>query len=94
MNEIIILIAVISAISGASLSVLKGYKKNTTADKQNAFKGQRLLSSLIIAIMTVLATIQFGAITDQFGILGYIGLAITYLVLGFGTDQGLSHLDK
>lgn len=88
-SEIIGIIAIVAASAGAVLSTLKGYFGN----KEDYAKG-KLASSLIIAILGSYALINFGLLADQVSGLGAVGLFVTYVLLGFGVDQGLSRLDK
>lgn len=89
MNETIMLIAVASTAFGAILSTLKGY-----FGTQEPYKVNRLISSLIISIMVSLSIVNFNVIQDNLTSVGLVGLIVLQLVLGFGTDQGLSKLDK
>ena len=91
MNEIIALIAIVAAATGAIFSTAKGYWNSPDEEK---YKKGRLASSLIIATMGSFALVNFNIISDQLTGLGYVGLVITYLLLGFGTDTGLAQLDK
>jgi hypothetical protein len=91
MNEIIALLAVISAGIGAGLSTWKGYEHSPPEEKYNKSK---LASSLIISVVTSFSLVNFTTVGDQLSALGYVGLAVTYLLIGLGTDQGLSHLDS
>lgn len=92
MSETIILIAVFATVCGAILSTLKGYFGSLAENKQ--YKVSRLISSIIIAVMTSLAVINFDILKDSITSLGIVGLIVVQLVIGFGTDQGLSKLDK
>lgn len=89
MSETIALVAVISALSGSILSTVKGFSQSG-----EKFKLGRLISSLIIGVFGSFTLINFGVVSSQLDTLGFVGLIITYLLLGFGADQGLSKLDK
>jgi len=92
MSEYIVLIAVLATVSGAILSTIKGYFG--AIDKGENYKVSRLISSVIIAVMTSLAIVNFGIINETLTSLGLVGLIVVQLVIGFGTDTGLSKLDK
>ena len=91
MNELIAIIAIVAAATGAILSTLKGYWNSPDTE---SYKKGRLASSLIISIMTSFALVNFDIISDQLTSLGYVGIIVTYALIGFGTDAGLSQLDK
>lgn len=89
MSELIVLIAVVATMFGAILSTLKGY-----FGTEEPYKVNRLISSLIISVMTAFAIVNFGVIQEQLDTVGLVGLIVLQLVIGFGTDQGLSKLDR
>jgi len=92
MSETIVLLAVLATVAGAVLSTIKGYfgaKAN-----EEVYKVSRLISSTIIAVMTALAIVNFGVINETLSTIGLVGLIVVQMVIGFGTDQGLSKLDK
>lgn len=91
MNEIIALTALISASSGAILSTISGW---WNAPPEVGFKKGKLASSLIIAIMSSFALVNFSILQDQLNTIGVVGLVSMYVMAGFGIDQALSKLDR
>jgi len=93
MNELLPLIAVASVIFGVFLSIGKGYSNRPEGEK---FKFGRLFSSLIIGVLGSLSIsmLTVDALQSQINEIGIVALVITFIIQGFGTDQGLSQLDK
>ena len=85
-------IAVVAVIIGSVISVVDGYTSRTT--KTTGFATKKLLSALITSIMGAITMINFGAIPDQTNGLSILGVFVSYLILGWGTDKGLARLDK
>jgi len=90
MEDYLSLWAVSFTILGAVLSVAKGFSKREPGEK---FDVGQLMSSLIITVMTAFTMINFQVIADTLTQTGWVGVAIAFLILGFGADQGLSKLD-
>ena len=91
MNELIAFVALFSASSGAILSTLSGWWNAPDTEK---FKKGKLASSLIIAILSSFALVNFSILQDQISSFGIVGLIATYLMVGFGLDQATSKLDR
>ena len=91
MEQTIALAALIAASSGAILSTISGWWR---APETERFSKGKLASSLIIAIFSSFALVNFNIIQDQLTNLGLVGLITTYTMLGFGIDQATSKLDK
>jgi len=92
-NELLPMIALVAVIFGVVLSVGKGYTNRPDGEK---FKVGKLISSLIIGTLGSLSisllTVQ--AVTEQINQLGWVAFVVMFIIQGFGTDQGLSKLDK
>ena len=89
MSEIIALVAILSAVTGAILSTISGWWNS----EGNYHKG-KLASSLIIAVMGSFALVNFSILQDQLNNVGLVGLISSYLLVGFGIDQATSKLDR
>lgn len=92
-NEILPLLAVAFVTLGVVLSVAKGIGNRPTGEK---IKVGRITSSLIIGVLGAIGVSNLTAsfISEQVSALGLVAFAIVYLLQGFGTDTGLSQLDK
>ena len=94
-SELLTIAAIGSILVGAILSTIKGYWNKPEGTK---YDGKKLASSLVIASMAATSSINIASIItglpDQLSTMGWFGLVISYLVFGFGLDQGLSTLDK
>lgn len=92
-NELLPLIAIAGVVFGVLLSIAKGYSKRP---QNEPFKIGNLLSSLVIGVMGVLSVsmLIITTLQEQVTELGFVAFAFLFIMQGFGTDQGLSYLDK
>ena len=92
-NELLPLIAIAGVVFGVFLSIAKGYAKRPSGEP---FKVGHLFSSLIIGTMGVLSVslLIISSLQEQVNELGLVAFAYMFVLQGFGTDQGLSYLDK
>lgn len=93
MNEYLPLVALASVIFGVFLSIAKGFGSRPAGEK---FSIGKLTSSLIIGVMGSISVsmLVVSTLETQLNDLGIIALSLLFIVQGFGTDQGLSSLDK
>lgn len=91
MSELIVLAAIVCSAVGAILSTVKGWWDSPEDEK---YSGGKLASSLIISIFASFTVVNLASLPEDLGATGWTGLAITYLLLGFGADTALSKLDK
>lgn len=89
MSEILAIVAVSAAGTGAVVSTIKGYWKY---DKP--YSPKKLFSALISSAFTSFSLVNLVQLPDQLSTIGWTGLIISQLLLGYGIDQGLSDLDK
>lgn len=75
-------------ILGAVLSVAKGVGRSGQPVDWGQFS-----SSVLIAVVVALALINFEDIPNPVEVT-YVRIAIMYLLIGLGADQGFSHLDR
>ena len=92
-NELLPLIAIAGVVFGVFLSIAKGY---SIRPANEPFKIGNLLSSLVIGVMGTLSVslLVISALQEQVNELGFVAFAFLFIMQGFGTDQGLSYLDK
>lgn len=93
MNELLPLVAIAAVIFGVALSIAKGYGNRPSGEN---FNFGRLASSLIIGVMGTMSIsmITLSFVTEQINEIGIIAFAVGFVIQGFGTDAGLSKLDK
>lgn len=84
-------IVVISTIFGSLVSVYDGYNKSPEG---TPFSKKKLLSAGITAITTSMFLISFNTLPEQVNGMSMIAVCISFFLLGYGGDKGLSRLDK
>lgn len=89
MSEILAIVAISAAATGAVVSTVQGYWKH---DKP--YSPKRLLSALISSVFVGFGLVNIVGLPEQLSTLGWTGLVLGQLLLGYGIDQGLSELDK
>ena len=94
-SELLTAAAIGSILVGAIFSTIKGYWSKPDDVKYDV---KKLASSVIISLMAATSSINIATVIaglpDQLSGLGWIGLVVSYIVFGYGLDQGLSTLDK
>ncbi len=89
MSELLAIIAISAAVFGATASTIQGY---WNSDKGYSVK--KLASALLTSGFFAFGIVNLSQLPDQLSALGYTGLIITNLILGYGIDQAHSGLDK
>lgn len=92
-NEFLPLIAIAGVVFGVVLSIAKGFKNRPD---NTPFQVNKLFSSLIIGVMGTLSVsmLIISTLAEQVSELGIVAFTFLFVMQGFGTDQGLSYLDK
>ena len=89
--EFIQIVALLSTVTGALISVGEGYSNRPEG---SGFSGKELLSALITAITGSMFVINLGAVPEQTNGMTLIAVVVMYIILGYGSDKGLSSLSK
>ena len=84
-------IVVLSTMAGSLVSVYDGYQKSPEG---TTFSKKKLLSAFITAITTSMFLISFNTLPAQVNGMSMIAVCISFFLLGYGGDKGLSRLDK
>lgn len=82
--EIVTLVAVISAAAGASASTVQGYLATA---KDKAYSVRKLFGALIGATFVSFGLINLVQLPEQVAAVGYVGLVVMNLILGYGIDK-------
>ena len=88
-SELLSLIAVASAGIGAVFATLQGYWA-----QEGGYSIKKLLSALISSAFVSFGLVNLSGVQEQYTAIGYMGVIIGGLLLGYGTDRSLSALDK
>ena len=88
-NELIAIAAVGSAVLGAVASTIKGY---WASDK--GFSVKKLFSALLSSGFTAFGLVNLLTVGDTLGSVGWTGLIVANLLIGYGIDSVHSGLDK
>ncbi len=88
-TQFIEIIAVSSAIGGALVSVANGAANSTTP-----FSVKKFISAMITAIIGSMFLVNLGALPQETGGMTLFAIVLTYFIIGWGGDKGLSKLDK
>lgn len=89
MSETLALVAICSAVFGAVASTIQGY---WNSDKGYSVK--KLFSALLTSAFFAFGLVNLSQVNDQLATLGWVGLIVTNLILGYGIDKAHSALDK
>lgn len=94
-NELVAIVAVIAASSGAIINTVRGYwgKPAGPDGKPVAYSHKKLFSALITASFAGFTLVNLSNLPDPSST-GWMALIIGNLLMGFGVDAGLSALDK
>lgn len=85
------LLAVGAAIIGALLAVGQGIADRP---KDQPISIRKTLSAVITAITASMLIVNLGALPDQIAGMSLVGIAIMFLMIGYGGDKALAKLDK
>lgn len=85
------IIALSATMAGSIIAVAQGY-----ADRKDGvgFSSKKLLSAIITAVTSSMLLVNLGAIPEQTNGMTIVAVIISYLILGYGADKGLSRLDR
>ena len=85
------IIALSATMAGSIIAVGQGYADRKDGEK---FSSKKLLSAIITAVTSSMLLVNLGAIPEQTNGMTIVAVIITYLILGYGADKGLSRLDR
>lgn len=90
-NELIVAIAVGAASLGAIASTLQGYWATAEGVK---YSFKKLFGALIGSVFVSFGVVNLIQIPEQFAAVGYFGLFIAHLILGYGIDKAVTASKK
>lgn len=93
-NELLAIVAILAAEFGAIASTVKGYWDTPDTTPPVRFSAKKLLSALLSSGFFAFGIVNLSGLPDQLTQLGWVGLIIANLILGFGIDKAHSTLDK
>jgi len=89
MSELVSLCVVAAAAAGAIISTIRG----RVHSGQN-YSVKKSISALITSVFTAFGIVNLVGAPEQLSQVGWVGLVLANLLLGYGVDQGISDLDK
>ena len=94
-SELFTGVALGSFVVGAIVSTLKGY---WDAPQEIKYSFKKLFGSLLLSAFAATSTLNIASMVaqlpDDLGMLGWVGLVITYALFGFGIDTAHTALKK
>lgn len=82
-DELLTLVAVLSATSGAIGSDLEEYWFN-----KGTFDRVKLARAILLSVVLSFGLVHVEVLTDTVMQIGYVGLILMYVPLGYGLDKG------
>jgi len=87
--QLLQIVAVSSAVAGALVSVVNGWQNST-----HTFSKKKAFSAILTAITGAMFLVNLGAVAEQTNGMTLFAIIIMYFIIGWGSDKGLSKLDK
>jgi len=89
-NETLTIIAVVSASIGALASTFQGFK----SAQGQSYSLKKLVSALISSVFFAVGIVNITGLSEQVNQVGYVGVVLMNLMVGYGIDQAHSALDR
>lgn len=88
-QELLPIVAIMAAVFGAIASTIQGYWR-----QDKPYSGKKLTSAILSSAFFAFGIVNLSSLTDALTTLGWVGVIVTNLILGYGIDQVHSSLDK